>query len=160
MALDAFSIKDPDLCRLYAYWADKRGDRLFPARRDIDPSEIKSLLPYVMLVDVLREPLDFRIRLAGTEIVSRFGEELTGRLLAQIDLDGEAVSIFDCYASVVDSGEPRLDEEEFVRNDGRYMHYARLLLPLSNDQKGVDILLVGHKAIGPDGRPAADLRRL
>ncbi len=160
MALDPTAINDPDLRHLHAYWTGLKGDRCCPTRSDLDPAEIKSILPYVMLVDVQRDPLDFRIRLTGTEIVSRFGEELTGRMLRDIDLDGESDSIFDCYASVVDSMEPRLDEEEYVRHDGRYMHYARLLLPLSHDGERVDILLIGHKAIGPDGKPAADLRRL
>lgn len=160
MGLDPQSIGDPDLRRLYAYWAELRGDRRWPARKDVDPAEIKALLPYIMLVDVQRDPLDFRVRLTGTEIVSRFGEELTGRRLGDIDMDGEATSIFKCYADAATSGEPRLDEEEFVRNDGRYMHYYRLLLPLSGDGTAVDMLLVGHRAIAADGHPAADLRRL
>jgi hypothetical protein len=50
-----------------AYWEGKLSGRPMPTRRDFDPVfEIPHLLPWIMLVDVLREPLDFRYRLIGT----------------------------------------------------------------------------------------------
>src|SRR4051794_32338479 len=50
------------------YWNLKRGDRRMPSRKDIDPVEIPRLLSSTALVDVLRDPLDFRFRLLGTAI--------------------------------------------------------------------------------------------
>jgi hypothetical protein len=37
----------------YDYWLCKRGVRDMPSRVDLDPAEIKRILPSVMLVDVL-----------------------------------------------------------------------------------------------------------
>jgi len=51
-----------------AYWQRIRGGRLMPSRADLDPLHIPQLLPHVMLIDVLREPLDFRFRLLGSMI--------------------------------------------------------------------------------------------
>jgi len=48
------------------YWESKLNGRRMPARRDFEPVfEIPHLLPWVILVDVLREPLDFRYRVIG-----------------------------------------------------------------------------------------------
>lgn len=63
---------------LIAYWTSKSGTRAAPARADIDPSEIKPLLPCLMIVDV--EPDDFVFRLVGTHIVSMEGECTNQRL--------------------------------------------------------------------------------
>ena len=55
-----------------AYWESKRSGRRMPARRDFDPVfEVPRLLPWIVLVDVLHEPLDFRFRLIGSGIVDR-----------------------------------------------------------------------------------------
>ena len=34
--------------RMHRYWLDKKGDRVMPARSDIEPGEIKDLLPHVI----------------------------------------------------------------------------------------------------------------
>ena len=52
---------------LFAYWAGlRRRGRALPARDDLDPASIKRLLPTVSLTQVLSDPLDYRLRLAGT----------------------------------------------------------------------------------------------
>src|SRR5215467_5972175 len=62
-------IQSEMLRRLHDYWDAKRGDRLFPARRDLDPLEFGFALGHVVLVEVTRPPLRFRFRLVGTEVV-------------------------------------------------------------------------------------------
>ncbi len=46
------------------------------------PSEIKPFLPIMNLLDVHREPLEFRHRLVGTEIVEAVGRDVTGRTVS------------------------------------------------------------------------------
>ena len=50
---------------LFAYWASRRHGAKLPARRDLHPGDIKRLLPTLSLIDVVGDPPDFRIRLAG-----------------------------------------------------------------------------------------------
>jgi hypothetical protein len=64
-----------------AYWDDKRGSRRMPARADIRPAEIKSLLPQVLLADVLSGGDDFRYRLLGTKLRPYFPQEATGQTM-------------------------------------------------------------------------------
>jgi hypothetical protein len=49
-----------------AYWHDKRKGGLLPARADIDPAEIKPLLPDIVLLNVEWEPFRCSVRLRGT----------------------------------------------------------------------------------------------
>lgn len=62
----------PSLKAARDYWTEIKGDRRFPGRADIDPTDIPRLLPDMELVEVL-PPLEdgtpeFRYRLTGTHI--------------------------------------------------------------------------------------------
>ncbi|WP_333586942.1 PAS domain-containing protein, partial [Phenylobacterium sp.] len=69
---------------IYGYWAGLRRGARLPARGDIEPVALKRLLPTVSLIDVSRDPLDFRIRLAGTGLYGVYGREITGRSLTDV----------------------------------------------------------------------------
>lgn len=60
---------------LASYWEAKRAGRAMPVKREIDPAEIKSLLPYLMIAELHRgDTLRIRYRLVGTE-AARYAEE-------------------------------------------------------------------------------------
>src|SRR3954470_11208577 len=80
----AGEIAEPRLQKLYAYWAKVRGTRALPARRDIDPLDFGYVLGHVTLIDVLRDPLRFRVRLHGSETANRANHEMTGKLLDEL----------------------------------------------------------------------------
>jgi hypothetical protein len=69
---------DARLEAAYRYWRKKAAGRVMPSRADIDPAEIPTLLPYVMLVDVLEDG-GYRYRLIGTETERAHGIKATGR---------------------------------------------------------------------------------
>jgi len=48
------------------YWRSKQHGRRLPARSDVDPAEIKSLLPDIVLLNVEWDPFRCSIRLRGT----------------------------------------------------------------------------------------------
>src|SRR5947207_671126 len=78
-----------------AYWLRIRGGRLMPSRADLDPVAIPDLLPCVMLIDVLREPLDFRFRLLGSKHDRRLGDNYRGRLLSELPRLAKGNQIWD-----------------------------------------------------------------
>ena len=133
----------PQLKKIFEYWLSKKGEKLAPRREDIDPTEIQPLLPFVGLVDVLRDPLRFRYRLAGTAIVQSYGREVTGKYLDEIDLNGHQHAIIAEYKKVVEEKEASCATWEFTRHDGRHLRYERLALPLSSDGKIIDMLFGG-----------------
>lgn len=133
----------PDLVALLGYWDSKRGGRFAPPRSAIDPTEIVSALPRVKLVDVLRGPdgaLDFRFRLAGTEIGSILGTELTR--LRPLDLQPPQFGalVHEHYAQCVRERRPLLHRVD-IDSVRRVHSYARLLLPLSSDGETIDMLM-------------------
>jgi hypothetical protein len=145
---------ETDLTALQAYWTGECGSRAMPQRSDIEPRRIPSLLPNVFIVEIY-QPFRFCFRLAGTNICKRWGQNLTGKWLDELDFDGERTNVLEQYANVARTGEPRLDTKEFVNGYGRYLHYRRLLLPLSEDGHTPNMLLGAQKAIGIDGYQVA-----
>jgi two-component system, sensor histidine kinase PdtaS len=149
-ALVSGGVGDPELEALYAYWIRQCVNRPMPRRADINPKGIVSLLPQVFIVDIC-QPLRFRFRLVGSAICDRWHDDLTGKWLDELKFDGELKTVLQQYASVARTGIPRVDKEEFVNEEGRYLHYRRLLLPLSEDGQKPNMLIGIQKAIGIDG---------
>src|SRR3546814_12418028 len=56
-----------------------------PRKSDIDPGEIKPLLPYILIGEFAGDPVRLRYRLVGTEVVSVYGIDFTGRWLDELD---------------------------------------------------------------------------
>lgn len=60
------------------YWSRLRDGQRAPDQADIDPRALKSLLPFVFILDA--RPIEGPIfRLAGTSLCQRYGAELRGR---------------------------------------------------------------------------------
>src|SRR5712672_2729662 len=56
----------PKTIRLYKYWRQKAARAgMLPDRRDIDPTDIPTLLDNIWLLDVVGTPRRFRFRLIG-----------------------------------------------------------------------------------------------
>src|SRR5215470_18008072 len=94
----------PDMNEVHAYWLAKRGQRRMPSRWDIDPGNLRRLLRNLMLVDVLYNPIRFRYRLIGTNIVDAAGEDRTGQCLESVFAANPSVR--EQYVTAVASGEP------------------------------------------------------
>lgn len=139
------AIADARLRALFGYWREKRGDRAMPARDDLDPLEIPTLLPIVGLVDVLDDGARFRYRLIGTEIVDVAGHDPTGRFLDEVLPDsGYAEYLIGLFREVARERRPLYGESDF-RGPGRIEHRVRrLLMPLSRDGRAVDMIFGGQ----------------
>ncbi len=131
---------DRKLQRLMDYWQGKRGERDMPARADIDPSDIPDLLPNIYLIDVSYDPDVYRFRLAGTEIVRIFCEEVSGKTTDQLEMVALRSLLRSHYEEVIEARGPVAADDAFV--DRRKSHaYDWLLLPLSSGGRVVDMLL-------------------
>lgn len=133
-------IADRRLQALYAYWEKERGDRALPSRTDIDPAALRFLLGHLILVDVLRDPLQFRVRLQGTEVEWWMGGDLTGKALDQLQSPALRALALECLKTAVERAAPfcKLGEETVGDLPRRY---EALLLPLANDGASVNMVL-------------------
>lgn len=76
----ASECQDAVLRRVLALWLETKADDQLPGTGFADPFVLRFALGSIVIYDVLREPLRFRYRLVGTEIISRAGFDLTGRM--------------------------------------------------------------------------------
>jgi hypothetical protein len=137
---DSAQIQDSRLRRLYDYWLAKKGTRRFPARADIDPLDFPYVLGNVLLLDVVRDPLRFRVRVHGTEMVMRAGYELTGKFLDDLPITDYRRYVRERCEGLVQDGEPRLVRHNRAL-DGRTRRYEALWLPFGDDGGAVSMLL-------------------
>lgn len=133
-------IVDPRLRQLHAYWRDERGGRALPSRTDIDPAALRFVLGYLVLVDVCRDPLRFRIRLQGTELEWWIGADLTGKTLESLPSPELRSLAAELLMRVVESHAPlHKVGEEMIGDLPR--RYEALFLPLASDGINVNMVL-------------------
>lgn len=162
MAIELDLSTDAVLQQTLEYWQRMRGQRQMPTRKDLDPADIPRLLRKLMLADVTSdvtsdvtpgetgimtraaarsEGPQIRVRLVGTEVVGRFGYELTGYCLSEIDYGNQSDEIASLYREAVASAQPQFARIEFWQGSNRRMRMQHLLLPLSDDGKTVNMIL-------------------
>lgn len=143
---DISQVAEPQLRELYLYWDGKRGGRPYPARGDVDPAEIKKLLPFVMLVDVLAQGRHFRFRLIGTDVA--LGVNPTGKLQHEELPEG----IYRDHISALFRRGAAGPGALYSRSSYGYTQIegprsvSRLFMPLSPDGETIDMMLIGQTA--------------
>lgn len=136
----ASTIRDSRLLRLYHYWRTKKGDRRFPTRKDIEVLDLSYVLGHLMLLDVIRDPLRFRVRVHGTDMALRAGYELTGKYLDELPITDYRRYVRARCEGLVARGEPLLVHHDRML-DGHLRRYEALWLPLSDDGQQVTALV-------------------
>ena len=136
------SIRDRVIELGEAYWQSKaQGDHL-PARADSDPLDIPALLPQVILLDVRRDPWDFRFRLIGTNVVHHLASDLTGAWMSEIEHMSPPSRIYNSCVEVASSGKPLRSDTPYVGPHRNYVRAEDIILPLASDGASPDMLLV------------------
>jgi PAS domain len=148
---------NPRLTRLYGYWcAIRPPGGLLPGRRHFDPVDVPELLPGIWLLDIQREPLRMRYRLAGTGIVEAIGHEVTGRWFDEAHPGMmESPDFVARYRRVVERGAPDRRKGKprlWVHRD--FDVIENLLLPFASDGRHVDMICAYSVLYRPDGSVA------
>lgn len=80
-AADAEGVQDSNVRQFLQLWFDSRNSGQMPGKEFLDPLRLRFLLGSLSLLEVHHDPLRFRYRLVGTDIVERLGHELTNKWL-------------------------------------------------------------------------------
>ena len=126
------------LLKLESYWLSKRQGRAMPSRADIDPSEIKDLLPHILMARLEYDPLRVKYTIVGTASARASAFDYTGLYLDQlrfgseIDTDWEAI-----YVEIARDKQPVIGTCTF-RTAYLDRTYPVAVFPLSNDGIRVD----------------------
>nr|WP_298685506.1 PAS domain-containing protein [uncultured Dongia sp.] len=126
---------------VYAYWDSKRAGRRMPARRDIDPVEMKPWLTGIQLVDVSHNPRRLVYRLVGDLDVSFRGYNPTGRTVEECSVGFSAEESLRNYDIVITERRPVYDWSDYVSQSGYMRSQEGLLLPLSDDDDLVNMVM-------------------
>jgi hypothetical protein len=145
----------PLLRAVLAYWNERRGARFMPSRGDLDPLHIPTLLPQLMLLDVLKGPLDFRYRLVGTAIVDRLGRDNTGLRFSELALNRALSREAHFARAIVEERRPGWACLE-LHGPGRALSTATIVgMPLADDDKSVKMLFCAVDFSFGDGSDVA-----
>lgn len=152
-------VKSPIIRKFKAYWDDKRSTRNMPSWHDIDPTELREVLPHMFVVSIEYDPFRVFYRLVGTIAVS-FRHELTGRYLDEVESFTEAVRVelADEYRLVCDRRTPTFSRDVLsTRFDNTATFYGSIF-PLSSDGLTVDrcIAVEDYEGQNPDDIAASD----
>ncbi len=141
---------DPRITALWHYWEGLRGRRAMPSRADLDPADVRRLLPNLFLVDVGATAEDLRWRLMGTEVVRLFGRELTGQAVGA-GMGPTAGRLMRArFAFVARTARPAHATGTMQAERNAHAPFERLLLPLSADGVRVDMLVGALVGVGFD----------
>jgi len=133
---------DPELNLVFEYWNSCRRDGLLPRRKDIDVLQLKPVLGHTHLLDVsAQDPADYRYRLYGSKVRFDRFRNLTNTRVGDVPSPLYKKTLIEDYSSVTWSGTP-LYHHMVVRVQSIRYSYSRLLLPLAEDGRKVNMLIV------------------
>lgn len=117
-----------------------------PGRQHIDPIFLRTLLPLINLMDVLRENdrLRFRFRLVGTRQAEVAGRDYTGEYIDTAILPIFLERIRANIQSAVTTGMPVYDRFPLPFKERDFIDSERVFYPLAADGHNVDLLLILH----------------
>lgn len=106
----AFRVGDsPDIIRtstkvlqFYEFWRSRGKGGMLPRKSDMDPVDMGPFLANIVLTEVSYEPLDFKYRIIGEELISRLGN-LTGKRVREMALINVSSSAYQNYCAVAET---------------------------------------------------------
>lgn len=136
------------------YWRARTGpDLAAPLRREVDPNDLRALLPHIVIVDFEAEPLKVRYRLIGTKVVDVSRLDFTGKTLDECDFQAGDPDIWRrAYQRIADTGAPVFGRVE-IPLDGesdRSVVEEFGIFPLSHDGSAIHQCLAVEDYGAPD----------
>lgn len=135
-------ISSPKLRQGLDYWNGKRGDRAMPSRADLDPTEMIAFLPHVILLDVLREPVDFRWRLIGTVVEEHMSTPYTGRRFSEFAGQRAPSRIWVNSERVMRERRPVRSDIPYIGPKSDFTTIEDIMMPLASDGENVDVIFI------------------
>jgi len=116
-----------------------------PSRVDIDPAQIKEVLPFMVLNDVVPGNTErYRYRLVGTKLVEYYGFNPMEKYFDEVASGVYYDEVMETFRRIRINKKPEFDH---LQDIFPYLeHYQRLILPLSED---ADVNIIWVTVVGP-----------
>lgn len=155
MSDDEYSCTSALVATAAAYWTRKRRGHRLPGRADLDPGEMVAFLPNVILLDVLRDPLDFRYRLVGTTVEDHMLRPYTGMRVRELDHQRPPSRVWTKFETAIAARRPVATRLPYVGPYREFVRVEDVVMPLAADGATVDMLFVVIDFIRTDELPEA-----
>jgi hypothetical protein len=116
---------------LHRWWLDKSAGDI-PDRADLDPADLKPLLPNLFIVDVEHDPFRIRYRLVGTRAAEATGYDITGHYLDNLLAADAGEPWMDHYHAAYRNRAPIFGAVGAATRTGGRFEYEFGLFPLRN----------------------------
>ena len=143
---------------MFAYWASRRQGGQLPGRAAIHPQHFKRHLPTISLIDVVLDPRDYRLRLAGTGLYSVYGREITGRTLEDVYAPPAAAYWRTELDKIVESRRPGVGVHSLAWRGASHLSILWLRMPLATNGQDVDMILGYDVVLGQMAESASGIR--
>jgi hypothetical protein len=118
-----------DSAALFAYWQSFIARGGLVLGRDLPAREIAPLMSKLNIMEPMADG-DFRVRLAGSGLMRRFGEDVTGRMLSSL-YDAQSFQNFSAgLRSTLDTGVPHIVDVRIVTEAYKHLHMEYICLPV------------------------------
>lgn len=126
----------------FDHWSSLTADETVPNRCAFDPSDMPpDLLPHTVMLEVGAEPLNFRYRVIGDEVLRYMGQNYTGQWLSDIIHQAPPSTLFETLAKAVEGPEPIVSDTPFSDPDQLLYSSQEVVLPLRGANGQVSRLL-------------------
>lgn len=136
--------------RLLRYWNEVRGIRPMPHENDIDPDELGDDWSRCFLLQVrdIANVQDYNFTYLGKRILRAYQDGAMDEYNCHV-IGPNANCLSGHFLRVIERQAPVYDEGELRTLHGHRMLYRQLLLPLGNEDKGVESIFgaVNYKVI-------------
>jgi len=138
-----------------------------PLWSDIDPAEIKPLLPHLLVTRYERNPFRARFVLVGTWLAQYAGGDFTGRYLDELDFSSELDTDWPAHhVQFVKDARPTFGVCRFLTESGLEREYESAMFPIAGEDGvtveralGIEDFPVGADTV-PDDRILAPAPRV
>lgn len=126
--------KHADSQKLYAYWVECAGRGGLKLGRDLPAAAVARLMSRLIVFEPVENTDDFRIRLAGTGLLRRFGMDVSGRVLSEVYQGGAFKSYSTNLRTALTTNTPLIVDVKITQGPNQLFHLEYVFLPvLSHD---------------------------
>lgn len=126
---------------VYRHWQERHHGDALPRREDLEPAGIVRRLPNIFLVDVLEDPVRYRYRLIGTQLVEWSGRDATGSFMDDPLCGQGGGTLVALHDDVVRLRQPVMTVNRPALFHGSTLLFDRLLLPLAGDDDRIAMIM-------------------
>ena len=122
----------------FAVWDTARAGRIGPRRDEIVPANLRGILTFTFMMDVVEAGKDFRFRFAGDRIIQFMGQRFAGSLLSEQTSSPFFDNMRAIFSACVVAREPITSGVRQATYPGKdFLEVEAMVLPLS--ENAVDV---------------------